>query len=107
MSRDSKGSLAELLQAINATYDALVTPLRMTASYVREIAHGQIPPFIIDDYEGEFDETKKNLNTFLAVMHGLTHETAALVESIKRGDLAARGNDWDFEGHWSELISRA
>jgi methyl-accepting chemotaxis protein len=45
------------------------------------------------------------LNTLLATIHGINHETHYLTEAIQEGRLETRGNDWDFEGIWSEMIS--
>jgi methyl-accepting chemotaxis protein len=99
------GMSAELIGAVNSMLDSLITPLRLATSSIDELAHGRIPPdFIITEYKGEFNDIKRSLNTFLAVLYGMTHEMQHLIESIKDGKLDTRGNDWDFEGCWKELI---
>lgn len=37
-------------------------------------------------------------------MYGMHHEIRNFVQAIKQGKLVTRGNDWDFEGKWRELI---
>ena len=98
------GPAAELIRLVNQMVDALVTPLQVTARSIDQIAHGSLPDFIIDEYQGEFNDIKRNLNTFLAIMYGMHHETRNLTQSIQAGKLGTRGNDWDFEGNWQQLI---
>jgi methyl-accepting chemotaxis protein len=85
--------------------DGLVGPLRLASRALDQIAHGSIPEFVTEDYTGEFDLIKRNVNTFLATMYGMHHEIQNLVQAIKHGRLLTRGNDWDFEGKWRELIA--
>ncbi|MFZ5434433.1 MAG: methyl-accepting chemotaxis protein [Calditrichota bacterium] len=100
------GDAAELLVAVNTILDSLITPLRLASSSIRELAHGSIPPdFIVTEYKGEFDDIKRNLNAFLSVLYGMNHEMQHLIQSVKDGKLNTRGNDWDFEGCWKELIA--
>jgi PAS domain S-box-containing protein len=102
---DFSGAAAEVICAVNQMLDALITPLRVAAESIRQMAHGSIPDFIITEYKGEFNEIKRNLNTFLAVLYGMHHETQNLIRAIKEGKLDTRGNDWDFEGNWKALIA--
>jgi methyl-accepting chemotaxis protein len=100
------GDAAELLVAVNMIMDSLIAPLRLASSAISELAHGSIPPdFIVTEYKGEFNDIKRNLNTFLAVMYGMNHEVNHLIQSVKDGKLNTRGNDWDFEGCWKDLIA--
>jgi methyl-accepting chemotaxis protein len=85
--------------------DALVTPLRLAAGAIDQISHGTIPPFVIDDYKGEYNNIKQNLNILLATLYGMHNETQNLITSINEGKLRTRGNDWDFGGIWRDLIS--
>ncbi len=99
------GSSAELIEVVNRMLDTLIAPLRLMASAIQQIAHGSIPDFIIDEYKGEFNDIKKNMNTFLATLYGMHYETQNLIRAVKEGKLGTRGNDWDFEGNWKGLIS--
>lgn len=107
-SRGDAGSLsgkdAETVQLINSMIDALVAPMRLAGNALDEIAHGRLPPFVIDDYPGEYGRIKQNINTLLAILYGLHGETEHLISSVSQGKLKTRGNDWDYEGIWKELI---
>lgn len=98
------GEDADLIALVNRMLDTLVSPLRLAAHTIDEIAHGRIPAFVIDDYQGEYNHLKQNINTLLATLYGLHSETQHLIGSINEGNLKTRGNDWDFEGVWRELI---
>lgn len=100
-----KGQDAETVLLINGMLDALVSPMRLAGNALEEIAHGKLPPFVIDDYQGEYHKIKQNINTLLAILYGMHGETEHLVNSISQGKLKTRGNDWDYEGIWKELIS--
>ena len=96
---------AETVLLINSMIDALVAPMRLAGNALEEIAHGSLPPFVIDDYQGEYGRIKQNINTLLAILYGMHGETVHLVDSIGAGQLKTRGNDWDYEGLWKELIA--
>lgn len=95
---------AELLQLVNRMLDSLIAPMRLAGNALNEIAAGRIPPFVIDDYKGEYNEIKVNINTLLAILYGMHKETTNLTDSVREGNLKTRGNDWDYEGIWKELI---
>ena len=96
---------AETVRLINSMIDALVAPMRLAGNALEEIAHGKLPPFVIDDYPGEYHQIKQNINTLLAILYGMHGETVHLIDSIGAGQLKTRGNDWDYEGIWKELIA--
>lgn len=95
---------AELVQLINNMTDAMVAPMRLAGNALDQIAHGRLPPFVIDEYPGEYHDIKQNINTLLAILYGMHGETVHLIRSVADGKLKTRGNDWDYEGIWKELI---
>ncbi len=99
------GSSAELIALVNRMLDALVKPTRVATHAMQQIASGVIPEFVTDDYQGEFNEIKRSVNTFLATMYGIHCEIQTLVDAVKAGKLDTRGNDWDYEGRWRQLLA--
>lgn len=99
-----KGKDAETIMLINNMMDSVVKPMRLAGNALDEIAHGKLPPFVIDDYHGEFNKIKQNINTLLAILYGMHGETEHLISSVSQGKLKTRGNDWDYEGIWKDLI---
>lgn len=99
------GEDADLVVLVNRMLDTLIDPLRLAAGAIDEIAHGRIPPFVIDEYQGECNDIKRNLNTLLATLYGMHNETRNLIDNISAGRLRTRGNDWDYQGIWRDLIA--
>ena len=96
---------AETVRHVNSMIDALVAPMRLAGNALEKIAHGDLPPFVIEDYRGEYGSIKQNINTLLAILYGMHGEIVHLTDSISSGQLKTRGNDWDYEGIWKELIA--
>ena len=93
-----------MLQGINDLIDAFAAPFNVSAEYVDRISKGDIPEKITDEYKGDFNEIKNNLNQCIDVMNGLLEETGTLVQATKDGKLQTRGNAEQFAGGWGELV---
>ena len=68
----------EITVGVNQTLDALILPLNVTAEYVDRIAKGDMPPVITDNYNGDFNKIKTNLNAMIIALNDVT-EKAKLV----------------------------
>jgi methyl-accepting chemotaxis protein len=77
------GAYAEIVRGINSVLDAVIGPLNVSARYVDEISKGDIPARITDNYNGDFNKIKNNLNTLIDAMNEIT----AGAEKIANGDL--------------------
>ena len=97
--------LRRMGEHVNGILAQLLGPLRAASVSLERIAHGNIPEFIIEEYHGEFNQIKKNINNFLATMYGMHYEVKNLLGKIRDGELRTRGNDWDYVGIWQELIA--
>jgi methyl-accepting chemotaxis protein len=67
-----EGEFANIVRGMNATIDAVVIPLNMAASYVDRLSKGDIPEKITDDYNGDFNIIKQNINTLVDSMVRVT-----------------------------------
>lgn len=79
-----QGDFGRIIQGVNSTLDAVITPLNVAAEYVDRIAQGDIPAKITETYKGDFNEIKNNLNLLIDAMQEIT----ALAEDLARGNLA-------------------
>ena len=57
-----QGDFRKIVEGVNETLDAVIGPLNVAAEYVDRISKGDIPPKITDNYNGDFNEIKNNLN---------------------------------------------
>ncbi|MEZ4528332.1 MAG: methyl-accepting chemotaxis protein [Desulfobacterales bacterium] len=77
------GGWQELLAGVNSLVDAFVKPIHMTAHTVERISRGDIPEKIGGQFEGDFDEIRKNLNMLINSMDATTW----IAEEIASGNL--------------------
>ena len=78
-----QGAYAEIVRGINGMLDAVIGPLNVSAGYVDRISKGDIPAAITDNYNGDFNTIKNNLNTLIGAMNEIT----AAAEAIAGGSL--------------------
>jgi methyl-accepting chemotaxis protein len=94
-----------IIEGVNATLDALVAPINVTAEYVDRISKGDIPARITDTYNGDFNEIKNNLNQCIDAINGLISQGTILVKAAAEGELDARGDASRFQGSFRDIIS--
>ena len=81
-----QGDYRKIVQGVNDTLDAVIGPLNVSANYVDRISKGDIPEQITDNYNGDFNNIKNNINLLIGAMSEIT--TAA--ELIAGGDLTVK-----------------
>ena len=86
------GDYRRVIDGVNATLDALITPLNMSAEYVDRISKGDIPPKITETYQGDFNELKNNLNTCIDAVNRLVRDDAMLAKAAVEGRFEARAD---------------
>ena len=99
-----QGDFQKIISGVNQTLDAVIGPLNVAADYVDKISKGDIPPMITDNYNGDFNGIKNNLNACVDTMSGLLVETDKLVTATIAGQLATRGDAAKFAGGWGTLV---
>jgi methyl-accepting chemotaxis protein len=78
-----QGDFAAIVKGVNDTLDAVIGPLNVAAEYVDRISKGDIPPKITDNYNGDFNEIKNNLNVLIEAMDTVTN----VAQEIASGNL--------------------
>jgi methyl-accepting chemotaxis protein len=78
-----QGAYADIIRGVNSLLDAVIGPLNVSARYVDLISKGDIPAPITENYKGDFNTIKVNLNALIAAMHEIT----GAAEKIANGDL--------------------
>ncbi len=73
-----QGDYRKIVEGVNQILDAVIGPLNVSAEYVDRISKGEIPPKIIDSYNGDFNEIKNNLNACIDGLGGLVEVNAVL-----------------------------
>ncbi len=99
------GDFRAIVQGVNNCLDSVIGPLNVAAEYVDRIAKGDIPPIITDNYNGDFNEIKNNLNNMVKMMNDLLAQTDILIRGAASGELDKRANADLFVGGWKQLVS--
>jgi len=99
-----EGNYRRIVKGVNDTLDAVIGPLNVAAEYVDRISKGDIPEAITDEYKGDFNEIKNNLNQCIDAINGLTAEAGMLSEAAVEGKLDTRGDASKFGGDYAKIV---
>jgi methyl-accepting chemotaxis protein len=98
------GDFKKIVQGINETLDAVVGPINLAAEYVERISRGDIPPKINDNYKGDFNELKKNLNTCIDAVNTLVTDAGMLEQAGVAGCLSIRADASKHGGDFAKIV---
>ncbi|MBN3492934.1 methyl-accepting chemotaxis protein [Vibrio neptunius] len=98
------GFMHELGDGINELLDAIVGPLTIAADCVAKISIGQIPDTITNEYRGDFNRLKDNLNTCISAINLLVNDANNLADAAVAGKLSARADETQHKGDFRTII---
>ncbi|MCK5684780.1 PAS domain-containing protein, partial [bacterium] len=98
------GNYVDLFSGINGMLDAIIAPLNVSAEYIERISQGDIPELITDEYKGDFNEIKNNLNKCIQSLNDLTSEMGTLAGAAVEGKLDTRGDVTKFNGEYATIV---
>ncbi len=78
-----KGDFGKIVEGINETLDAVIKPLNVAARYIDRISVGDLPEKITEEYKGDFNNIKNNLNLLIDAMNNVTE----VAQTMAKGDL--------------------
>lgn len=104
--QETNEEFREIIVGINQTLDAVINPLNVAATYVDKIAKGDMPEYITDNYNGDFNNIKNNLNSLIKSFN----EIITKAKMVSQGDLTItltkRSENDELMGALSEMVSR-
>jgi methyl-accepting chemotaxis protein len=98
------GEYRKVIEGLNATLDAVVTPLNMAANSVASIARGDIPAKITDTYNGDFNAIKDNLNTCIESINALVGDAQMLAAASSKGRVSVRADASSHDGDFRKIV---
>ena len=98
------GDFRKIIEGVNGTLDAVIGPLNVAAEYVDRISKGDIPAKITDNYNGDFNEIKNNLNTCIDAVNSLIADANMLSRSAVEGKLSARAEIVKHQGDFRKIV---
>jgi len=99
-----QGEYKKLVQGLNSTLDAIIGPLNVAAEYIDRISKGDVPPKIVDEYKGDFNEIKNNINQCIDAINLLIKDTYDLAEHATNGRLNERAKAERHQGDFRRLV---
>ena len=83
---------APLVAGLNEMLGAIINPLNMAAAYVDKISQGSIPARITEEYKGDFNVIKNNLNTMIENLAGFAGQCQEAAEQVASGSEQISGS---------------
>jgi len=99
-----KGEYGNLVSGFNNTLDSIIGPLNVAAEYIDRISKGDIPPKITEEYKGDFNEIKNNLNLCIDSLSVLVDEIGVLIKASSNGHLDVRADSSKSTGVYRKLL---
>ena len=93
-----------IVEGVNATLDAVIGPLNVAAEYVDRISKGDIPAKITDNYNGDFNEIKNNLNQCIDAVNALVADANVLSDAAIEGRLDTRADAAKHHGDFRKIV---
>ncbi|MBI4791480.1 MAG: MCP four helix bundle domain-containing protein, partial [Deltaproteobacteria bacterium] len=100
-----QGDFRKIVAGVNDTLDAVIGPLNVAAEYIDRIAKGDIPPGISDNYKGDFNEIKNNLNQCIEAVNALVKDANMLARAAVEGRLATRADASKHHGDFQKIVA--
>jgi methyl-accepting chemotaxis protein len=98
------GDFRKIVQGVNDTLDSVIGPLNVAAEYVDRISKGDIPAKITDNYNGDFNEIKNNLNQAIGAVTALVVDAHMLSRAAVEGKLATRADASKHQGDFRKIV---
>jgi methyl-accepting chemotaxis protein len=99
-----QGDFRKIVQGVDDCLDAVIGPLNVAAKYVDDISKGNIPPKITDNYNGDFNLIKNNLNTCIDAVNALVADAKMLSAAAVEGKLATRADATRHQGDFRKVV---
>ena len=94
-----------IVEGMNAIMEAYARPIRVTAEYVDRLSRGDLPPKITEAYEGDFELTKRNLNTCIDAVNALVADATMLAAAAVQGELSKRADTDRHQGDFRRIVA--
>ncbi|MBI5558592.1 MAG: MCP four helix bundle domain-containing protein [Deltaproteobacteria bacterium] len=100
-----QGDFQKIVTGVNETLDAVIGPLSMAAGYVHRISKGDIPPLITDNYNGDFNDIKNNLNILIEATNSITANARLVAQGNLMVKLKKRSENDELMESLSDMIA--
>lgn len=99
------GEYQKVINGINDTLEAIVTPVKFASDYILKLANGEYVEKIENTYSGDYAIFMNSLNIVRESLDTLLEESIKLAEAGRNGDLSARADTSRFKGRYAEIVA--
>ncbi len=97
-----EGDFRKMVEGMNATLDAIVTPLQEVQSVLASVEQGDMANTIGGNYRGAFADLKGTVNNTVAQLRQVIEEVGVVMGGIAEGDLT-REIGGEYNGSFAEI----
>jgi methyl-accepting chemotaxis protein len=98
------GDYRKVIEGVNATLDSVIGPLNMAAKNMDDISKGNIPAKITEQYHGDFNQIKDNLNTCIDAVNRLVSDANMLADAAREGRISTRADVTQHQGNVRQVV---
>ena len=99
-----EGIYSKIVHGMNDMMENITSPLIVAADYVDKISKGNIPPKINENYNGDFNIIKNNLNICIDAINLLIADAKSLENAAFEGKLGKRADVNKHQGDFKAII---
>lgn len=99
-----QGVYMKIVQGFNDTMNSVVGPLNVAAGYIDQISKGTIPEVITDEYKGDFNAIKDNLNKCIEALDAMRQDVRFMAVAALEGRLDARADSSKHQGVYMKIV---
>jgi transcriptional regulator with GAF, ATPase, and Fis domain len=93
-----------VLAGMNEIMEAFVAPIAVASTYLDRISKGDVPPKLTEEYRGDFNSIKNNLNQCIEAVTLLISDAGMLSRAATEGKLAVRADATKHQGDFRRVI---
>ncbi len=97
-----QGTYRRIVEGINATLDATVAPINVSANVLKELSEGNLNVSVEDDFKGDFALIKNALNSTIETLKSYISDITYVLHEIAEGILTV-SIESDFKGDFTAL----
>jgi len=98
------GGFKDIISGLNKALDEIISPLNIAAEYIDRISKGDLPAKITDNYNGDFNEIKNNVNVCIDAINALIEDTGLLAKGALEGKFSIRADETKHFGDFRKVI---
>ena len=101
-----QGDFQKIVVGFNNTLDAVIGPLNVAAEYVDRISKGDMPKVITDNYNGDFNGIKNNLNILIEATNNITANAQQVAQGNLLVDLKKRSDNDELMESLANMVAK-